>query len=87
MGIEFANSADKHRIPREDSLYAMLHAAASEEVDGEAGVQTVVYVGHPHDQTDEYLEVIAALHPPWTVVIFHAMPLGDLFRPLLNEGK
>lgn len=34
MGVQFTSSADKHGIPREDSLYAMIHAEASAEVDG-----------------------------------------------------
>lgn len=87
MGVEFKASADKHGIPREDSIYAMIHAEASAEVEGEPGETAVVYVGHPHGQTDRYLEVIAAHQPPRTIVIFHSMPLSDLFRHLLNEGK
>ncbi|WP_336653526.1 MULTISPECIES: hypothetical protein [unclassified Leucobacter] len=87
MGVEFTRSADKHGIPREDSLYAIMHAAVSAELDGEPGETTMVYVGHPHGQTDRYIEVIAAHRPPRTIVIFHSMPLSDLFRPLLNEGK
>lgn len=87
MGVEFAGSVDKHGIPREDTLYAMLHADASVEVEGKPGEITMVYVGHPHGQTDRYIEVIAAHRPPRTVEVFHSMPLSDLFRHLLNEGK
>ena len=87
MGVRFTSSADKHGIPREDSLYAMVHAQAAAEVEGKPGETTIVYVGHPHAQTDRYIEVIAAHLPPRTVVIFHSMPLGDLFRDLLQEGK
>lgn len=87
MGVRFTSSADKHGIPREDSLYAIMHAKASAEVEGEAGETTMVYVGHPHGQTDRCIEVIAAHRLPRTIVIFHAMPLGDLFRHLLDEGK
>ena len=87
MGVQFTSSADKHGIPRGDSLYAIMHAEASAEVEGEPGETTMVYVGHPHGQTDRYIEVIAAHRPPRTIVIFHAMPLSDLFRHLLHEGK
>lgn len=86
MGVQFTDSADKHGIPREDSLYAIMHAEASAEVDGDPAETTMVYVGHPHGQTDRYIEVIAANHPPRTIVIFHSMPLSDLFRHLLHEG-
>src|SRR5699024_758111 len=57
-------SADKHGIPREDALYAMMHYVVSAEIDGEPGETTVLYIGHPHEQTDRYLEVIAAHIPP-----------------------
>lgn len=87
MGVEWARSADKHGIPHEDALYAMMHAEVSAEVDGEPGEQVIVYVGHPHGQTDRYLEVIAAHRPPRTIVIFHVMPLTDIFRYLLHEGE
>lgn len=87
MGVQFTSSADKHRIPREDSLYAIMHAEASVQVEGEAGETTTVYVGRPHGQTERYLEVIAAHRPPRTIVIFHSMPLSDLYRHLLHEGK
>ena len=86
VGVHFTDSADKHRVPREDSLYAMLHAEASAEIDGFSGEVTKVYIGHPHAQTDDYIEVVAAHRPPRTIVIFHAMPLSDLFRHLLDEG-
>ncbi|MGC0273462.1 hypothetical protein ACO0LV_10780 [Pseudactinotalea sp. Z1739] len=87
MGVEWTLSADKHGVTREDALYAMMHAEATAEVDGEPGEQTIVYVGHPHEQTDRYLEVIAAHRPPRTIIIFHVMPLTDNFRHLLYEGE
>ncbi|MGW9552748.1 hypothetical protein ACWG8W_17045 [Citricoccus zhacaiensis] len=49
--------------------------------------QTIVYVGHPHGQTERYLEVIAAHQPPRTIVVFHVMDLTDQFRYLLHEGE
>lgn len=87
MGVEWARSADKHGVPREDALYALIHYEVSAEVEGEQGEKTIVYVGHPHGQTERYLEVIAAHRPPRTIVIFHVMPLTDMFRYLLHEGE
>lgn len=87
MGVQFTGSADKHGIPHEDAVYAMVNPQGQDEIDGEPGEVTMVYVGHPHGQTDRYIEVIAALRPPREVVVFHAMPLTDLFRYLLNEGE
>lgn len=87
MAIEWASSADKHEIPREDTLYAMLHPEVTAEIVGRPGETTTVYIGHPHPQTHRYIEVIAASRPPNTVVIFHSMPLTDVFRYLLTEGE
>lgn len=66
-------------------LYAIAHAEGSQEVEGRTGETTTVYVGHPHSQTDRYIEVIVAARPPTTLVIFHAMPLTDLHRHLIEE--
>jgi hypothetical protein len=87
VGVEWTTSAGKHGVPREDAVHAMVNAEVSAEVDGEPGEQTIVYVGHPHGQTDDYLEVIAAHRPPRTIVIFHVMPLTDTFRWMLHEGE
>lgn len=61
MGVEWTHSADKHGIPRADALYSIAHA----EVKGRPGEVTIVYVGHPHAQTNRYLEVIAAHRLAW----------------------
>lgn len=87
MGVEWTRSAEKHGVAREDALYALMNYEVSAEVEGEQGETTVVYIGHPHAQTDRYIEVIAAHRVPRTIVIFHAMPLTDLFRHLLHEGE
>ncbi len=87
MGVEWTSSADKHGIPREDALYAIGHAEGAEQIAGIPGEVTTVYVGHPHGQTDRYIEVIAAMRPPRPVTFFHGMLLSDLYRHLLNEGN
>lgn len=87
MAIEWAGSADRHGIPHEDAMYAIANAEASAEVEGRPDEVTVVYVGHPHAQTDRYLEVIAVRRPPRDLVIFHVMELTDLYRHLLYEGE
>lgn len=83
MPIVWTPSAAKHHIPQADVLYAIGHATGSEEVSGARPGQTnTVYVGHPHGQTDRYVEVIVATWPPDNLAIFHAMPLSDLYRHL-----
>jgi hypothetical protein len=86
MGVEWTRSADKHGVSREYALYALMNYEVSAEVEGERGETTIVYIGHPHAQTDRYIEVIAAHRVPRTIVIFHAMPLTGLFRYLLHKG-
>jgi hypothetical protein len=82
MPIEWTLSSAKHEVPREEALYAISNATGSQELVGHSGEVTTVYVGHPHAQTDRYIEVIVASRPPNTLVIFHAMPLGNLFQHL-----
>lgn len=45
-----------------------------------------MWVGHPHSQTDKYIEVIAASRGS-EFVIFHAMPVSDLYKHLINEEE
>lgn len=87
MAVTWKSSADRHGVPREDAAYAIAHHEISAEINAEPGETTMVYIGHPHGQTDRYIEVIAVLRPPRTIEIFHVMPLTDLFRHLLYEGE
>jgi hypothetical protein len=86
VGVHWAPSADKHGIPREDAIYAIGHAAARASLEVRSGETTVVFVGHPHGQTERYIEVIVALTPPRDLVIFHVMQLSDLYRHLIDEN-
>lgn len=83
MAVRWKSSADRHDIPRQDALFAMVHHEVVAEVEGEPGETTMVYIGHPHGQTDRYLEVIAVHRAPRTIEIFHVMPLTDMYRDLL----
>ncbi|MGB5952036.1 MAG: hypothetical protein WBG57_05895 [Ornithinimicrobium sp.] len=87
MSIEFTPSAERHGVSREDALYAMLHPDGMEEVEGHEDETTFVYVGRAHAQSEQRLEVVAAHRPPRTVVVFHVMPLTDLYRHLLAERE
>lgn len=87
MAIDWTSSAAKHGISRDDALHAMIHAEASDDLDGGTGEALRVFVGHPHAQTERYIEVIAAVRPPRGLLVFHVMELSDLYRYLLNEGE
>ena len=84
VGIVFADIADRHGIARADALHAVTNAEAIEEVPGVPGEPTKVFVGHPHPQTDRYIEVIAAFTRHGDIRIFHVMELGDLYRDLVE---
>lgn len=46
---------------------------------------TTVYVGHPHAQTDRYIEVVTAAIPPRRLRIFHVSELTDIYRHLVPK--
>lgn len=83
MGVIWTKSSAKHGVSREDALWAMAHAEGSTAVEGNPGWLTKVWVGHPHPQTDRYIEVMGARRGD-EFVIFHAMPLSDLYRHLIS---
>lgn len=87
MAVRFTSSADKHGIPHEDAIHAMLHADGMQEVAGRSGNTTMVYVGLPHPQALRHIEVIAWMEPPATVVIFHVMEVSDLYRHLIESEE
>lgn len=67
----------------------MQHARV--EVDGMPGRdghgEWTLWIGHPHAQTDRYLEVGAEKIPPRGLYIFHSIDLTDLYRYLLNTDE
>lgn len=82
MALEFAPSADRHGISREDAVYAIIHAVGRELIGREGQRLKVAYVGHPHAQTDRYIEVVVMEWEPRNVTVFHVMDLSDNFRHL-----
>lgn len=81
MAIRYTSSADKHGIPHEDALHAIMNAKGQDNVQGHPGQRTMVFVGPPHPQTDRLIEVIVAQQGT-DLVIFHAMPVTDIYRHL-----
>ncbi|MDR0847442.1 MAG: hypothetical protein LBN10_00125 [Propionibacteriaceae bacterium] len=64
----------------------MTHAVGTEVIPGLPGEETRVFVGHPHAQTDDWIEVMVAKTTGNNFTVFHAMPLTDLYRHLIT-GK
>lgn len=77
MAITFAASADKHGVPREDALHAMVNAYYSEpefdapRVPGHGS--PTLYIGPPRKLGGPMLEVMVEITPPRDMFIFHVM--------------
>lgn len=80
VGVTWADSADKHEIPRDEALYAMGHAHRVVQAFGEPRVGDVLptlFIGPSRYGT---LEVLAVIRPPADVRIFHVMRLRESTR-------
>jgi len=75
LSITWAESAAKHRIPRDEVLYAIAHAELFIESFGEPHVgdrAPSLFIGPSRYGT---LEVLAVITPPREIWVFHVMPL------------
>ena len=91
MAIEWADSAAKHGLSREDVLNAManyvLHLPGFDEPRVPGRGRPDLFVGPPVQRGGALIEVMAEQVPPRTLVIFHAMPARAKFLALLDEGE
>ena len=89
MGIEWAESADKHDITHADALYAMqnsIYTSTKVKInDRDTRNQRRLFVGPQHAQTDRLIEVLIELKPDGTFVVYHVMPLGSYYRQQMEE--
>ena len=88
MAIEWAGSAAKHGLSREDVLHAILnHVVHVPEFDDpriEGAGRPDLYVGPPVQLGGALIEVMTERVPPRTVVIFHAMIARPKFLALIQ---
>ena len=83
-------SSDKHGVPREAQIYAILHATFADQLATEPnGDVIMLYIGPEHAQTDREIEVLVRRppRPGREASIFHAMPLGPKFRRLREDSR
>lgn len=77
MGVSWARSAEKHGVPHEDALHAILHAVYAESGFDDSripgGICPTLYIGPPRALGDPMLEVMVEVKPPGTFHIFHVM--------------
>ena len=84
--MRFIDSAFEHGISEEDSRYAILHhVIRGETTSCTARGRALMFVGHPHPQTERYLEVGVELTYQGELVVFHSMELTDKWSWLLFE--
>ena len=89
MAPRWTDSSGKHHIPREDQVYAIVHANYKDRLDSEKLDEGDVrlYIGHPHAQTDREIEVLVNVYPDGReALVFHAMELGPKFRRYREEN-
>ncbi|MEV8212288.1 hypothetical protein [Leifsonia sp. NPDC077715] len=83
-------SSYKHRVPREDQVYAMLNATFVDPIETEDnGDVIMLYIGPEHPQTDRELEILVR-RPARTgaeASVFHAMPLGPKYRRYREDSQ
>lgn len=75
MSITWADSAAKHRIPRDEALYAIAHAELFIESFGQprrGDLAPSLFIGPSRYGT---LEVLVVITPPRDIWVFHVMPL------------
>lgn len=84
--VEMIPQAQRHGVTKTDAMYAMFYAKKRVNIPGRDGhADATLFIGHPHGQTERYLEVIAEIKASRRIVIFHAMELSDKFRHYLYQ--
>ena len=75
--VTWSDSADKHGIPREDAIHAMVNAYHREDEFQEPREpgrgRPTLYIGPPRQLGGPLLEVLAELRPPRDIHVFHVM--------------
>ncbi len=88
MAPRWAHSTDKHGIPRDDQVYALINATYKAKVEAETpdDGQVWLYIGPPHAQTEREIEILVATYPHGREsLVFHAMELGPKYRRRREE--
>jgi hypothetical protein len=87
MAPRWEPSSDKHGVPRNDQVHAILNASYIAELGGsEDGGIVRLYIGPEHAQTDRELEILVNYYTDGREAsIFHAMQLGPKIRRYREE--
>ncbi|OUS93904.1 hypothetical protein CA951_21085 [Rhodococcus sp. NCIMB 12038] len=89
MGVEWANSAGKHLIEREDAIHAIENAVYLEREFDEPRVpghsKPWLFIGPPRKRVGPLLEVMVEVVPPRGMVIFHVMEAPQKHLDRMND--
>ena len=90
LGVRFARSATKHRIPKESIRYVIAHCGltfdeAPPARDAEVLDRRLVCLGD--DPSGRALEVIAVEGDKDDLIVIHAMELREKYRVQYEEAK
>ena len=90
MKLEWARAATRHRISRERSRYVIEHCGLRFDQEPPAGSPEdvsprLVFLGDDVDGVA--LEVMAVELEDDSLLVIHAMPLRDRYRPQYEETK
>jgi hypothetical protein len=89
VAIRWADSADKHDVPREDALHAMLntylHVPAFDGPRVAGAARPDLWIGPPRQLGGPLIEVMTETIPPRDVLVFHVMQARAKFLALLDE--
>jgi hypothetical protein len=80
---QWAESTNKHGIPRADQIHAIVNATykARIENDDDGAGEIWLYIGHPHPQSEREIEILVKTYSDGhSALVFHAMELGPNFR-------
>ena len=88
--IRFTRSATKHRVSRASSAYVVENAEEWFEIGPEERSLAErdarrLYLGA--DETGRVLEVIAIKMDNGPILVIHAMPIRNRFKPWIEEGR
>lgn len=91
MGVEFAESADKHGVAHEDALHAVMNAYYVEPDFDDSRVpgrsKPTLYIGPPRQLGGPLLEVMTETVPPRTIWIFHVMEARQKHLDRMGENN
>ncbi len=86
--MRFARSATRHRIPKDSTRYVIAHCGLrfrQHPSEGEVHDARLVYLGD--DADGRQLEIMAVEVAEGDLLVIHAMPLRDKYRPQYEEAK